>query len=58
MSRWSEATPCWSFEESAQVCESCSEAYIDANAVDRLQRMLGEAIGAGIQVEVREYAPA
>lgn len=42
----------------AQVCENCGEAYIDANAVDRLQRMLEEATGAGIQVEVREYAAA
>jgi YgiT-type zinc finger domain-containing protein len=42
----------------AQVCESCGEAYVDANAVDRLRRMLDEATGAGIQVEVREYAAA
>ena len=42
----------------AQVCESCGEAYIDADAFDRLQRMLDEASGAGIQVEIREYAAA
>lgn len=42
----------------AQVCESCGEAYIDADAFDQLQRMLDEASGAGIQVEVREYAAA
>ena len=42
----------------ANVCENCGEAYIDAIAFDRLQRMLDEAAGAGIQVEVREYAAA
>ena len=42
----------------ANVCQNCGEAYIDANAFDRLQRMLDEATEAGIQVEVREYAAA
>ena len=42
----------------AHVCENCGEAYIDATAFDQLQRMLDEATGAGIQVEVREYAAA
>jgi hypothetical protein len=42
----------------ANVCENCGEAYIDANAFDRLQSMLDDASGSRIQVEVREYAAA
>jgi YgiT-type zinc finger domain-containing protein len=45
-------------EVPAQVCENCGEAYVDADAFDRLQRMLDEASGAGVQVEVRQYAAA
>ncbi len=42
----------------ADVCDNCGEAYINAEAFDQLQRMLDEASGAGVQVEVREYAAA
>ena len=42
----------------ADVCDNCGEAYINAVTFDQLQRMLDEASGAGVQVEVREYAAA
>jgi YgiT-type zinc finger domain-containing protein len=42
----------------AQVCENCGEAYLTADAVDRLQQMLTDAAQGGVQVEVREYAAA
>jgi len=42
----------------AQVCDNCGEAYLSADAVDRLQQMLAAAAQDGVQVEVREYAAA
>ena len=42
----------------AQVCNNCGEAYLDADAVDRLQQMLAVAEEGGAQVEVREYVAA
>jgi YgiT-type zinc finger domain-containing protein len=42
----------------AQVCDSCGEAYLSADAVDRLQEMLAEAARDGVQIEVREYIAA
>lgn len=42
----------------AQVCDNCGEAYLSADAVDRLQEMLAGAAQDGAQVEVREYIAA
>ena len=42
----------------AQVCGNCGEAYLSADAVDRLQEMLAVAAQGGVQVEVREYMAA
>ena len=42
----------------AQVCDNCGEAYLSADAVDRLQEMLAVAAQGGVQVEVREYIAA
>jgi YgiT-type zinc finger domain-containing protein len=42
----------------AQVCDNCGEAYLSADAVDRLQQMLAVAAQDGVQVEVREYIAA
>ena len=42
----------------AQVCDNCGEAYLSADAVDRLQEMLAVATHSGVQVEVREYIAA
>ena len=42
----------------AQVCDNCGEAYLSADAVDRLQEMLAAAAKGGVQVEIREYMAA
>ena len=42
----------------AQVCDNCGEAYVNADAVDRLQHMLAVAAEDGVQVEVRDYIAA
>lgn len=42
----------------AQVCDNCGEAYLSADAVDRLQEMLAVAAQGGVQIEVREYMAA
>ena len=42
----------------AQVCDTCGEAYLNADAVDQLQQMLEVAAQGGVQVEVREYIAA
>ena len=42
----------------AQVCDNCGEAYLSADAVDRLQEMLAVAAQRGVQVEVSEYVAA
>ena len=42
----------------AQVCDNCGEAYLNADAVDRLQQMLAVAAQGGVQVEVRAYIAA
>ena len=42
----------------AQVCDNCGEAYLSADAVDRLQQMLSNAAQGGVQVEVRKYIAA
>ena len=42
----------------AQVCDNCGEAYLSADAVDRLQQMLAVATHSGVQVEVREHIAA
>ena len=42
----------------AQVCDNCGEAYLSADAFDRLQAMLAAAAQDGVQVEIREYAAA
>ena len=42
----------------AEVCDNCGEAYLSADAVDRLQQMLTVAAQGGVQVEVREYIAA
>jgi len=42
----------------AQVCDNCDEAYLSADAVDRMQQMLAVAAESGVQVEIREYIAA
>ena len=42
----------------AQVCDNCGEAYLSADAVERLEQMLAVAAQGGVQVEIREYIAA
>jgi len=39
----------------AQVCENCSERYLDETMTTHLLAILDEAARAGVQVEVRAY---
>jgi YgiT-type zinc finger domain-containing protein len=40
----------------AQVCDSCGEAYVDENTTSQLVGIAEEALRAGVQVDVREFA--
>ncbi|MCI0353865.1 MAG: type II toxin-antitoxin system MqsA family antitoxin [Acidobacteria bacterium] len=40
----------------AQICENCGEAYVDAAVTRRLLQAAQEALRAGGQVDVREFA--
>lgn len=40
----------------AQICENCGEAYVDAAVTRRLLQAAQEALRAGVQVDVREFA--
>lgn len=40
----------------AQVCENCGEAYLDAEVTRRLLQAAQEALRAGVQVDIREFA--
>lgn len=40
----------------ALVCENCGEAYVDAAVTRRLLQAAQEALRAGVQVDVREFA--
>lgn len=42
----------------ADICNNCGEAYVAEAEADRLLRAAEEAASAGVQVDVRELAPA
>ena len=42
----------------AQVCENCGEAYVDELVTDGLLQVAGQAVRAGVQVDVREFVAA
>lgn len=42
----------------AEVCLNCGEAYVDEETTRRLLETAEAAVGAGVQVDVREYAAA
>jgi YgiT-type zinc finger domain-containing protein len=42
----------------AQVCEGCSEEYVDEDTTKRLLKTAEEAARAGVQVDVRQYVGA
>ena len=40
----------------ARICDNCGEAYVDEQITRQLMAMADEALRAGVQVEVREFA--
>lgn len=40
----------------AQVCENCGEAYVDSAVTRRLLAAAREALRAGVEVDIREFA--
>lgn len=42
----------------AQVCQNCGEEYVDEETSGSLLKTAEEAVRAGVQVDVREYAAA
>jgi YgiT-type zinc finger domain-containing protein len=40
----------------AQVCENCGEAYVSAEVTRSLLRSADEALHAGVEVDIREFA--
>ena len=41
----------------AEVCQICGEAYLHAATTEHLLHIVEEAARAGVQVQVRSYAP-
>ena len=39
----------------AAVCETCGEAYLDADIARRLEQLAEAAIAAGVKYELRDY---
>jgi YgiT-type zinc finger domain-containing protein len=40
----------------AQICDNCGEAYVDEDITRQLLATADEALRAGVQVDVREFA--
>jgi YgiT-type zinc finger domain-containing protein len=40
----------------AQICDNCGEAYVDEGTTGQLLEIADEAVRAGVQVDVREFA--
>ncbi len=40
----------------AQVCENCGEAYVEAEVTRRLLQAARQALRAGVEVDIREFA--
>lgn len=40
----------------AQVCDNCGEAYVSAEVTRRLLQSAREALRAGVEVDIREFA--
>lgn len=40
----------------AQVCANCGEAYVSAEVTKRLLQSAREALRAGVEVDIREFA--
>ncbi len=41
----------------ADVCDNCGEGYTTSAVTERLQKIFEDAIKAGVEVEIRSYAP-
>lgn len=42
----------------AEVCDNCGEAYVDEQVTHQLVEVAEQALCAGIQVDVRDFAAA
>ncbi len=42
----------------AEVCQTCGEAYLDADTTKHLLAIVEDAARAGVQVDVRSYVAA
>lgn len=42
----------------AHVCDNCGESYVDETTTDQLLNAAENAVKAGVQVEIREFAVA
>jgi len=42
----------------ASVCANCGEEYVDGEITARLLKSAEDAARSGVQVEIRQYAPA
>jgi YgiT-type zinc finger domain-containing protein len=40
----------------ARICDNCGEAYVDEGTTSQLLGIADEALRAGVQVDVREFA--
>jgi YgiT-type zinc finger domain-containing protein len=40
----------------AQICANCGEAYVSAEVTRRLLQSVREALRAGVEVDIREFA--
>lgn len=41
----------------ARICDNCGESYVDEEITRQLLGTTDEALKAGVQVDVREFAP-
>ena len=41
----------------ARVCANCGEAYVDEETTRRLLETAEEAVRAGVEVDIRQFAP-
>lgn len=42
----------------ARVCETCGEPYVDEDVATRLLALVEQAVGTGVQVDIRAYSAA
>ena len=42
----------------ARICDNCGEEYVLEDTASRLLQLVEEAAGAGVEVDIRQYAAA